>query len=74
MIWRFLTANGEGNLIRIDGIMNVEKYRQILIHHTIPSVKRLIGNGFIFQYHNDPKNTALKIKSYVERKEQSGNV
>ena len=34
-------------------------------HHAIPSGKRLIGVGFIFQDHNDPKHT---VKSYLERK------
>ena len=48
MVWRCLIANGLSDLDRIDGITNVEKYRQILIHHAIPSVKRLRSNGFIF--------------------------
>ena len=30
-----LTANGVGELVRIDGIMNAEKYRHILIHQSI---------------------------------------
>ena len=54
--------------------MNAEKYKQILMHHAIPTIKHLIGNSFIFQQDNDPKNTALKVKSYLEWKEQSGNV
>ena len=29
-VWGCLTTNGMGDLIRIDGIMNVEKYKQIL--------------------------------------------
>ena len=37
-------------------------------HHAIPSGKCLIGNGFIFPYHNDPKHTANAVKSYLERK------
>ena len=35
MVWGCLTANGVGDLVKIDGIMNTEKYRQILIHHPI---------------------------------------
>ena len=69
MVWGCLTANGVGDLAGIDGIMNAEKYRQILIHHAIPSGKRLIDNGFIFQQDNDPNHTAQKGKSYLEWKE-----
>ena len=62
MIWGYLPVNGVYNLARINGIMNAKKYRQILIHNAIPSGKRLIGNGFIFQQDNDPKHTTLKLK------------
>ena len=48
MVWGCLIANAVGDLVRIDEIMNADKYRQILIHHAIPSGKCLIGNGFIF--------------------------
>ena len=37
MVWECLTANGMGNSVRIVGIMDAEKYRQILIHHATPS-------------------------------------
>ena len=69
MAWECLDANGVGDLDRIDGIMNAEKYRQILIHLTFPSSEHLIGNGFIFQQNNDPKHNVLKVKCYLERKE-----
>ncbi len=42
--------------------------KQILIHHAIPSGKRLIGTPFIMQQDNDPKHTALSIRKYLERK------
>ena len=48
MVWGCLTAHGAvGN---IDGIMNAEKFQQILIHHALPFAKCLIGNSFIFQH------------------------
>ena len=37
MVLGCLTAIDVGDLVWIEGIMNADKYRQILIHHTIPS-------------------------------------
>ncbi len=56
------------DIVQINGIMKVEKYRQVLICHAIPSGKCLIGNDFIFQHDNNPKHTANAVKSYLERK------
>ena len=32
-VWGCISANGVGDLVRINGVLNTEKYRQILIHH-----------------------------------------
>ena len=48
--------------------MNADEYRQVLIHHAVPSGKFLTGNGFIFQHDNDPRHTANAVTSYLERK------
>lgn len=46
--------------LSINGIMNVEKYHQMLIHHTIiPSESRPIDS--------DPKNTANAVKVNIDR-------
>ena len=50
----------------------MQKNRQILIHHAIPSGRRLIGPRFTFQQDNDPKYTANKVKRYLKRKEDQG--
>ena len=69
-VWGCISANGVGDLVRINGILNAEKYRQILIHHAIPSGRRMIGTKFILQQDNDPKHTANVIKNYLQRKEE----
>ena len=57
--WGCISASGVEDIAQIDGIMNAEIYRQVLIHYAIPSGKCLIGNGLeVFQDHNDPKHTA----------------
>ena len=71
MVRGCLTANVVADLVRIDGIMNAAKYLQILVLHATASVKRLIGNGFIFQQGHYPIHTSRKAKSYLESKEQS---
>ena len=68
LVWGCIYASGVGDIVRIDGIMNAGKYRQVLIHHAIPSGKRPVANCFIFQHDNDPKHTAYAVKSYLERK------
>ena len=54
--------------------MNAEKYRQILIHHAVPSDKRLVRPNFIFQHDNNPNHTAKKVKDYIQRKENQGQL
>ena len=68
LVWGCISASGVGDIVRIEGIMNAEKYRQVLIHHAIASGKCLFGKGFIFQHENDPKHSANAEKSYLERK------
>jgi transposase len=50
------------------------KYKQILIHHGVPSGTRLIGRGFILGHDNDPKHTADSIKNYLSRKQSKGDL
>src|SRR6202012_3352434 len=70
-VWGIFTYWGAGPLYRINGIMDGEKYRQILIHHMAPHVKGLEGKtgiDIIFQHDNDPKHTCKKVKKYLENK------
>lgn len=61
-------GTGFQRVVKRDGIMNPEMYLQKLIHHAIPSEKHLIGNSFIFFYHeSDAKHTASVVKAYLDR-------
>ena len=71
-VWGCLSSSGVGDLVKINGIMTAEEYKQILIHHAIPSGIRLIGRGFYLQQDNDPKHSARSTKSYIARKEAEG--
>ena len=53
--WGCISASAAGDTVWIDGIMNAEKYTQVLINYAILSGKCLIGIGLeVFQDHNDP--------------------
>ena len=69
MVWGCFAAHGVGDLHRINGIMDQQIYRQILIHHLVPSAVRLFPDGnYIFQQDNDPKHTARSVKAYIANK------
>lgn len=69
MIWGCFTAHGVGNLYKVNGIMNKEQYRQILIRKMVPAAKKLFPNGdYMFQHDNDPKHTAKIITKYLQSK------
>lgn len=57
VVWSCISATVVGNLVKIDGTLNIAMYFQILIHHAIPSGKHVFGNSFIFQHELFPKNT-----------------
>ena len=67
-IWGCFSWYGVGHLYRIRGIMKATNYKQILIHHMIPSANDLFDGNFIFQQDNDPKHTAKTTKKYFENK------
>jgi transposase len=67
MVWGCFAAHGVGDLLRVIGIMEQKQYRQILIHHMRPSLRRLFPrNNGIFQQDNDPKHTAKTLKRYLD--------
>lgn len=72
MVWGAFSSSGVGDLIRIEGILNKERYKSILQRNAIPSGQRLIGEGFTLQQDNDPKHTSKVCKSYLDKKERGG--
>ena len=74
MVWGCFSGSGIGDLVRIDGIMKKEEYKEILETHAIPSGLRLNGPGFIFMQDNDPKHTSKLCRSYIKDKENCGDL
>ncbi len=72
MAWGCFCDDGVGAVVHVKGILVKEKYKQILIHHAVPSGRRLLGHGFLFQRDNDPKHTAHIVQAYLSTKETDG--
>ncbi|KAK3513978.1 hypothetical protein QTP70_000706 [Hemibagrus guttatus] len=62
--------SGEKEVWAINGVLNAETYRQILIHHVISSRRCLFGPKFILQQENDPKRIANVNKNYLQHREE----
>ena len=69
MAWGCFSWYGVGALYHIKGILNKEKYRQIVIHHMRPSARRLQGDDFVFQHDNDPKHTSHLVDNYLQNQQ-----
>ena len=68
MFWGCFGGGKVGDLKKVDGIMDKDKYHQILVHHAIPSGNRIFKGKWIFMHDNDPKHTSNKVKAYLEGK------
>jgi transposase len=68
-LWGAFSYNGVGHLHQIGGIMDAKIFKQILIHHLVPSMQALHPNGEgIFQQDNDPKHTSALVQDYIRSK------
>ena len=68
-VWGCFAYEGVGHIHRVVGIMDVSVYKQILIHHMLPSAQELFGNhSFIFQQDNDPKHISISCTRYLRSK------
>ncbi|XP_071000052.1 uncharacterized protein [Oncorhynchus clarkii lewisi] len=69
MLWGCFSAAGTGRLVRIEGEINGEKYREILDENLLQSAQDLrLGQRFIFQQDNDPKHTAKTTQEWLRDK------
>ena len=69
MVWGCFGGGCVGDLIRIEGRMDARYYHKVLVRHAVPSGKRLLGRGFIFQQDKDPKHMSRICSYYLRSKE-----
>lgn len=74
MIWGWFSGISVGDLIKIDGILRKEGFREILERNAISSGTRIIGHKFVFQHDNDPKHTVKICREYLKQLEHGGKI
>ena len=66
MVWGCMAASGVGNLVFVEGTMNMEACLQILRDNLPPTVEKLgLGQSWVFQQDNDPKHTTKLVKEWL---------
>ena len=69
MLWRFFSLAGTGKRVRIEGMMDGTKNREILAGNLFLSSRDLrLGRRFTFQQDNDPKHTAKATLEWFKGK------
>lgn len=68
MVWGCFSAHGVGPLHRIEGIMDKNKYLNILETIMLPFARRNCGRGFVFQQDNDPKHTSGVVQQWFQNR------
>ena len=65
MLWGCYSANGPGNLVKVDGIMKKEQYIKILEENIKQSADKLrLGQQWKYRQDNDPKHNAKLVKAW----------
>ena len=66
MFWGCFSAKSVGALVRVNGIMKKEDYRDILEVNLKQSARNLgMGRRWIFQQDNDPKHTSKLVSKWL---------
>lgn len=65
-LWGCFSWRGVGPLAKIEGIMDQEKYKEILENHMLPFAEENLPITWMYQQDNDPKHTARSVKRWFE--------
>lgn len=68
-VWGMITAQGVGRIVRIEGNLNKELYREILEDDVLGTYCELSmePRQFYFQQDNDPKHTAKIVQAWFQK-------
>lgn len=67
MVWSMISVHGVGRLHIVEGIMNQDKYIEVLKKKVVPDLKRLFPQGDgIYQQDGAPCHTARRVKEFMD--------
>ena len=67
-VWGCFSASAVGPLVRIDGRMDANMYKEILEKHMLPFSRKKIPTGWIFQQDNDHKHRSAIMQKWFKAK------
>ena len=68
-IWGAISFQGAAQVVLFTGIMDAERYEQILERSLVPFIQSCYPAGHRFQQDNDPKHTSRRIERYFESRQ-----
>ena len=68
MVWGAFSAKGPGPISQVVGIMNAQKYIEILENNLEKYLHENMAANYTFQQDNDPKHAAKATKAWFEQK------
>lgn len=69
MVWGMISSTGVGPIIRLNGNMNAEVYKQLLQQHVVPNLRFSACQPAIFMQDNAPCHKAKKVMTFLEEEE-----
>ena len=67
LVWGCFSGLSKGDLKKIDEKIDKKVYYHIFMHHGIPSGLCLVGQGFVYQQDNNPKQSSHLCRKYLEK-------
>lgn len=70
MVWSYITSRGLGPIVIVEGMVNADKYMEILDTYLFPTAHQHFKRTekWIFQQDSAPCHTAKKVKEYFRKK------